>query len=144
MRANIHHLIYSSDLYATRAMLGFAELVWALALFWPGETFDRPTYKIMAQVASESTWAAAFLVTGLLQWGILLSGRYHDRLVLVFACWNSALWTFSTIAMYLSVYPPPAAISGELAMAVGACWVLVRTGLPAGDRRKNVAGGSHA
>ena len=123
-------LIYGSDLHATRFLLGVAELVWALALFWPGDTFGRPTYAVMAGVASEEVWATAFLLTSFIQFHILFHGSYHSRCATVFAGWNAMLWIFCVLAMYMSVYPPPAAISGELAMAVGASWVFVRSGVP--------------
>jgi hypothetical protein len=131
MKHKMLMLIYGSDLLATRFLLGVAELVWALALFWPGDTFGRPTYSIMSQLASEHTWALLFLITGILQFKILFDHDYHSRVAIVFSGWNCNLWMFTVIAMYLSVYPPPAAISGELACALGSIWVFVRSGVPA-------------
>lgn len=130
MRRRVVELVYGSDLHATRFLLALAELVWALALFWPGDTFGRPTYALMAEVAREETWAWLFLLSAFCQFQILWSGSYHTKPATLFAFFNSLLWMFVTLSMYLSVYPPPAAISGELAMAVGACWVFVRSGVP--------------
>ena len=124
-------LVYGSDLYATRFMLGVAELTWALSLFWPGATFGRPTYHGMQQIMPEEMWATAFLLTGLIQFQILASQRFHTKFAVTFAAWNSFLWTVSVLSMYMSVYPPPAAISGELALAFGASWVFIRSGVPA-------------
>ena len=45
--------LFDSDLVATRLTLALAELLWALMLFWPGDTFTRPTYTEMGQVAPE-------------------------------------------------------------------------------------------
>jgi hypothetical protein len=131
MKMRMLELIYGSDLLATRFLLGIAELTWALALFWPGDTFGRPTYHVMAQVASETAWAWIFLVTSFIQFQILWSGHYHTRTAIIFAGWNCNLWFFTVLAMYLSVYPPPAAISGELACALGSVWVFIRSGVPA-------------
>ena len=40
-------MIFETDLIGTRFTLGLAELIWAFTLFWPGNTFDRPTYEVM-------------------------------------------------------------------------------------------------
>lgn len=130
MKSRSIELLYGSDLHATRLLLGVAEFVWALALFWPGDTFGRPTYHVMAQLASEQAWGLVFLVTGVIQFYILLHSSYHTRFAVAFAGFNAALWIFTVLAMYMSVYPPPAAISGELAMAFGASWVFIRAGVP--------------
>ena len=130
VKSRAFNLIYGSDLHATRLLLGIAELSWAIALFWPGDTFARPTYSMMALVADETTWAWAFLFTSFLQLHILFHGNYHSKLAVAFSGWNSFLWLFTVLAMYMGVYPPPAAISGELAMALGATWVFIRSGVP--------------
>lgn len=123
-------LIYGSDLHATRFMLGLAELVWAIALIWPGDTFSRPTYSMMASIAPEECWAVVFGMSAYIQFCILFHGNYHSRLAVIFACFNSLFWIFTVISMYMSVYPPPGAISGELALAFGAAWVFIRSGVP--------------
>ena len=132
-----HPLIYRmqqiclyGNLHSARFLLAVAETAWFISLIWPGDTFDRPTYAIMARFADETTWAAIFLITALCQWGILIVGRYHSRFATVFAGWNMWLWWSVVVSMYMSVYPPPAAISGELALAMGASWVYVRSGFP--------------
>ena len=121
-------ILFFSDLHATRFTLGLAELIWAITLAWPGDTFDRPTYTAMARVMHEEAWALVFLLSGVTQWVILATGRYHERFPMLFAAWNTCLWWFACITMYMSVYPPPAAISGELALAIASLWVFVRTG----------------
>ena len=123
-------LIYGSDLHATRFMLGLAELVWAIALLWPGDTFGRPTYTMMANVAPEECWAVMFLISSFIQFHILFHGSYHSKPATAFALCNALFWIFTVVSMYLSVYPPPGAISGELALAFGAAWVFVRSGAP--------------
>lgn len=125
----IMRMILYSDLQATRFTLGLAELVWAVSLFWPGDTFDRPTYDAMKHcMVSEELWGCVWVFSGLTQWYILFSGKYHTPSAVFFACFNAILWWFATIGMYLSVYPPPAAIGGELALSVSAAWIWIRSG----------------
>ena len=52
--------LFDSDLIATRLALFLAEALWAIMLFWPGDTFDRPTYSEMGKLAPELVWATAF------------------------------------------------------------------------------------
>ncbi len=130
----LYEIARYSDLTATRTMLAIAELLWAITLFMPGNTFDRPTYKILSNIAPETAWAFAFLLMGLVQSYILLRAEYHDRLAVWFAATNMSFWTFVCIAMILSVSPFPAAISGEIALAFGSSWVFVRSGKKMGRR----------
>lgn len=122
-------ILFYSDLHGTRFMLGLAELLWAASLLWPGDTFDRPTYHLMALAGREEFWALIFGLSAVTQFSILVRGDYHSTFATIFAGWNSVLWSFVVVSMYLSVYPPPAAISGETALALGAGWVWIRSGL---------------
>lgn len=128
-------ILFYSDLHATRFTLGLAELIWAFTLLWPGDTFGRPTYTIMASVMHENAWGLLFLVTAIMQFTILLRGDYHSRFSCYFAAWNMCFWGYTVMSMYFSVSPPPAAISGEAALAVAAGWVWVRSGYVSGGRR---------
>lgn len=118
--------IFDSDLIATRLTLAMAELCWALMLFWPGETFDRPTYTVMAHVMSEPAWAAVFALSSVTQFAIVLRNEFDSAGARIFSMWNAALWVFSVGSMLLSVYPPPAAVGGELSLMVAALWVWAR------------------
>jgi hypothetical protein len=131
----IARIIFYSDLHGTRFLLGVAELIWGITLLLPGQTFGRPTYHVMSFVMSEECWGAVFLMTSFLQFTILLSGRYHDRVSIVFAAWNTLLWLFVVGGMYMSVYPIPAGISGELTLALAAGWVFARSGFTIEGRR---------
>lgn len=128
-------VFFYSDLHAVRFILGLAELLWAITLWWPGDTFIRPTYIGMHNVFSEEWWGLVFFITSMCQFHILIQGQYHTIYPRIFAAWNSALWLFVCMSMYLSVFPPPAAISGESALAAGACWVFLRTGYYVTGRR---------
>lgn len=95
-------------------------------LFWPGDTFSRPTYSVMANVFNETAWALVFLVSSVTQITIVLQNDFHSRFARYFAGWNAVLWFSVVMGMLLSVYPPPAAIAGEIALAVGALWIWIR------------------
>lgn len=117
---------FDSDLVATRMTLSFAEFAWCIMLLWPGDTFDRPTYLGMASIASELWWAAAFGVSACIQLGIVVFWLCGTRLANWFGIWNGLLWSVSVPSMLLSVYPPPAAVGGEVALMLAATWIGVR------------------
>ncbi|MDD2728160.1 hypothetical protein [Malikia sp.] len=118
--------LFDSDLISTRLALATAEMCWAIMLLWPGDTFERPTYTVMSHVAPELVWAIAFLVTSVVQFSIVVYGAYRERWAHWFAGWNACIWGYTVVAMLLSVYPPPAAIGGELALMISAIWIWVR------------------
>lgn len=131
----LKYIVLFGNMHSARFTLAMAETIWAITLLWPGDTFDRPTYALMSLIAGENAWGLAFLATAFTQWWVLLSGKYHDRFAVCFASWNSMLWWFICISMYMSIYPPPAAISGELALSIAATWVFVRSGITKPGRR---------
>jgi hypothetical protein len=119
-------ILFDTDLIGVRVMLTIGEFGWAVALLWPGDTFGRPTYHYMSLVAREEWWGFLFLVTAWCQWNLVLIGDFKCVFARCFAGWNAALWLGVCVSMYYSVYPPPAAISGEMALACGAGWIFVR------------------
>lgn len=120
-------VILESSLFATRFLLGLAELIWAISLAWPSNTFARPTYHNMRHFASEELWALVFLVMALLQFSILGMRVIDRRLSFFFSFFNMSFWWFVVLGMYMSV-PAPAAISGETALAIGASIIFIRSG----------------
>lgn len=122
----VSRVIFDTDLVATRLILALAEIFWVIMLAWPGDTFDRPTYAIMSHTMSEVGWALVFLVSSVTQLSIIASGNYLNLVARWYAAWNAALWTFLVTSMLASVYPPPAAIGGEMALALGAVWIWAR------------------
>jgi hypothetical protein len=80
----------------------------------------------MAHVVSEEAWALIFAASSITQLGIVLQEDFHSRFARYFAGWNALLWLYTVAGMLLSVYPPPAAIGGEISLAVLACWIFVR------------------
>ena len=120
-------VLFEDGLNMTRFLLGFAELLWAAMLAWPGETFSRPTYWAMAEVMREELWACAFLLTGICQFSIIAMPVIDRRTSIVFSCFNMTFWWFIVLSMYASV-SAPAAISGETALALGASIIYIRSG----------------
>lgn len=118
--------LFDSDLVCARLTLAFAEMCWFLMLLWPGDTFDRPTYTVMANAANEMIWAAIFGVTSFLQFSIVLRNAFNSEWARVFATWNAGLWVFIVGSMLVSVYPPPAAVGGDIALMVAAVWIWAR------------------
>ena len=108
--------LFDSDLIASRLALFIAEALWAIMLFWPGDTFDRPTYSEMTKVAPEQVWATASGVSAELQICIVIYQQCSRAWAHTFAAWNAVLWCASVVLMLKAVYPPPAAIGGEVEM----------------------------
>lgn len=118
--------LFDSDLVSTRLILGIAEMLWAIMLIWPGETFSRPTYHIMSHVMLEEAWAFVFMLSAITQIAIVVQETFHTPFARYFAGWNAGLWMFIVVSMIFSVYPPPAAIAGEITLAAAALWIFVR------------------
>jgi len=118
--------LFDSDLVATRITLALAEMCWFIMLAWPGETFGRPTYHVMSLLMSEPMWALTMLCTSIIQISIVLYGCLHCNFARKFAAFNAVLWVYLVSSMLISVYPPPAAIGGEIALMFSAIWVFIR------------------
>ena len=126
LQKRICRAVFDSDLIATRILLSIAEGLWAIMLWWPGDTFGRPTYAHMAQVMSEDAWGLVFALSAITQITIVGQGHFTKDYARTFAGWNAALWTYVVLSMLKSVYPPPAAIAGEITLMFAACWVWLR------------------
>lgn len=118
--------LWDTDLIGVRLLLFLGELLWAVMLLWPGETFNRATYELMASAMSEMAWTVVFLASAVTQITIILREDFSSAFARYFAAWNACLWLFTVASMLLSIYPPPAAIGGEIALALGAVWVWIR------------------
>ncbi len=123
---SLSKVMFDSDMTNTRLTLAFAEILWAIMLFWPGETFDRPTYQAMAGMMSETGWGFVFLISALLQTKIVVLSQQNRDWAKVFANWNAVLWVTVVVGALFSVYPPPAAVAGEIALASAAVWIWLR------------------
>lgn len=131
---------FDSDFIATRITLAIAELAWAVMLFWPGDTFARPTYTFMADLAPELAWAVVFLFSGVAQIMIALTNACNTTFARAFGVWNAALWIITVGTMLASVYPPPAAIGGELALMLSSIWIGIRPAILAHLHKKCYGG----
>lgn len=118
--------LWESDLIASRLTLFLAEMLWAIMLLWPGDTFGRPTYTAMTAAAREEIWAFVFIFSAFVQLYIVVNECYTTAFTKIFTGWNAALWIYVVIGMLGSVYPPPAAIGGEIALAILATWIFIR------------------
>ena len=124
--SGIRAALFDSDLILPRLMLAGGEMFWAVLLIWPGDTFARPTYSLMSQIAPEMVWALAFLATSMAQYRIVALRLCDTTSAWLFSCWNSLLWATVVACMLASVYPPPAAISGEIILTLVASWIWAR------------------
>lgn len=118
--------MFDDKMVNTRIVLALSEFLWAVLLLWPGNTFSRPTYAHMALVISEEAWGVVFAMSAAMQLTIVLQGDFHSRFARYFAAWNMVLWVYVVSSMLLSVYPPPAAVSGEIVLAGFAFWIWLR------------------
>lgn len=118
--------LFSKDMVSARIMLAISEFLWFALLAWPGDTFGRPTYAGMGAVMPEECWALVFLATSMMQAHIIGSEDFHSREARYFAAYNAALWLFVVGSMLASVYPPPAAISGEITLAIASLWIYIK------------------
>lgn len=130
----IRHILWYSDLEATRFALAWGSFFWAIFLFWPGDLFTpaRQTYALMAKIAPEHIWGVLFLLQGMVMTYSLLWGYRSQILFVADALLGCVLWTVSTLACFLAhytsitTYQPPAAMSYELVGAFASWWCLVR------------------
>ena len=118
--------LFDDKMVNTRIVLAASEFLWAVLLLWPGDTFARPTYSHMAMVMVEEAWGVVFALSAAMQITIVLQGDFHSRFARYFAAWNMVLWVYVVSSMLLSVYPPPAAVSGEIVLAGFAFWIWLR------------------
>ena len=123
---SICYALLDTEMVTTRFALAMSSAVWAVLLWWPGETFGRPTYNGMAHVMPEEAWAFVFMLDAVMQLTIILQQDFHSRFARYFAAFNAALWGGVVLSMLLSIYPPPAAISAEIVMAFCAIWIWAR------------------
>lgn len=123
----LSHTLWDSDLLVSRFTLAIAELSWAVMLLWPGSLFHRRIYSVMGSIASEYIWGLLFLLSAAIQVWIVLGGFIHSKWAEYFAGWNACFWMFAVGTLVMSmVYPPPAALGGDIAIACTSVWIWVR------------------
>lgn len=122
----IVYLLLRSDIEPIRFFIATSSLLWGILLLLPGDTFERPTYTLMASLASEGVWATAHLAHSVTAIYSLFTGAKNKLIFGLDPILGAAIWTTSGIAMLASVSPVPAAIAPHLIGAVAAWWLLVR------------------
>ena len=127
---NLSKALWDSDLIASRLTLAMSEFFWAvMLLLWGGshDLFSRPTYKQMAAIMPAEAWGLLLLLSAAIQVSILLQDDLHSRFARYFAGFNAVTWVYiGVLSPLISIYPPPAAMGGEFALAVTATWIWVR------------------
>lgn len=133
------HILLNSQLNVTRLLLALSSLTWAVLLLLPGEVFQgRQTYAIMHMIADESIWGILFAVHGAVALYTLCNGTRNSVTLCFDGFLGCILWTSSTAACFaahwpalpfleaLIAYRPPAAMSGEIWIAIASWWHLVK------------------
>ena len=123
---SIIYILKHSDLMFSRLCLSFSSMLWAVMLFWPGDTFERPTYSMMGEILPEHSWAILFVIHSLTSIYSLDKNKINSITLFFEGILGSLIWTSSCFFMLLSVYPPPAAIAAEIVMAFTSWWILIR------------------
>jgi hypothetical protein len=100
---------------------------WATCLALPGDTLLRPTYKYMAQIASEEVWMCSFAaLAGLQLWRLGSRPLKVPYLDFAIKFWALSLWAFVSIACLASQWPIAAAMSDTLVIAIACAWDFLR------------------
>jgi hypothetical protein len=118
--------LFDTELVMLRILLGISELFWSLLLFWPGDSFSQPYYSTISRYICETQLAIIFLVFALIQFFIIFTEKFHCKFSQGFAFLSAVLWCITIISVFISVYPPPSQIGGEIVLMFGAIWVWLR------------------
>lgn len=139
----IFNLVFrTADTITVRLILAWASIGYSLLLLWPHAVnalhltevpvrtyFQRHTYQLMAVIASDWCWAAAFMLHGIgVHWRILdPKERVHWGLAVNIL--GVLIWAYSTASVNIawSNIGPTTAL--EWTMVVASGWALYRTGL---------------
>jgi len=121
-------LVLYGSIRPTRGYLAVIASIWAIGLWLPGHTFDRPVYAYMSLLADENSWATAWTVIAVLLWWRTL-GKPSQY-------WFTFLTDFASLCMFVGVagaiwltkmWPFPAAIAADMGAACASLWVLARS-----------------
>lgn len=130
----------SKQMWHTRLLIALSSFTWSAFLFWGDDTFSRKTYELMA-VFPQNLWATLFFIHGVFAIRSIccdencvtkFCSKYGKKMDFIGdATLGMILWTSSTLMCFASHwptkgtwleqllnYPPPAAMSGELWVAV--------------------------
>lgn len=125
----------TKQMWHTRLLIALSSLTWAGLLFLPVDIFARKTYELMSKAGPEWLWGVLFMIHGIAAvWALNHENEtpLKAKIRFVFdASLGMILWTSSTLLCFASHwptqgdwiaqilnYPPPAAMSGELWVAI--------------------------
>jgi hypothetical protein len=106
------------------ASFGFAGLLW-----WHPNTFERPGFRRMAEVASADVWAWCFLSHGVLAVWRLWDSVPRPYCLAVVNVWGFLVWFVSTVLIYLAVGELTPGIAVEITILLNAVAAICRGGL---------------
>jgi signal transduction histidine kinase len=124
--SNISNALFDSELVLFRIILGISEFFWFILLIWPGDIFDRVSFISISQIITQDQLAILFLLMSISQFYVIFSESFHSFFARFFAFFSALLWAATIISIFFSVTPPPAQISGEIALMFGAIWIWIR------------------
>lgn len=148
MKSILMHIICRDSMLMTRLGLALGSLLWAIQLALPVALFPtaaqvvsgegRRTYTLMAYFP-EDLWAVLFLIHAVWSLYTILTGVRNTVTLALDGFLGCVLWTSATVACFaaywplnrpfldaLAQYPPPAAMSGEVVMALFSWWHMIR------------------
>lgn len=124
-------LVAYSDTTPTRFMLAFAASLWAMLLYLPGDTFSRPVYRLMAELAGENAelkWAALWTVHAVGMWWRVVAKKPRPYIAFCINSLGVLLFSGAAYSIFFTLtFPLPAAIAPDIVLALAAFWVMVRT-----------------
>lgn len=124
--SRIWHGLWNHSTVPLQSALAFGSLLWAVFLFWEGDTFERPVYQLMGSFFNEEIWGTLYLTHAvLLLMQLCKPTEFPCWFKVVIASFGCALWTTTHITMF--VFPLPASITPGIVLSVASWWVLVRT-----------------
>lgn len=126
LNRHVSAAIFDSDLIATRVCLGAAEALWAIILWWPGETFHRDIYGAMAHVMHEDAWGLVFALLAVTQLTIVALGHFGVAWARYFAGLDFVVWAFACGSIFMAEHPPSGVLAGNLTLMLAAGWVWLR------------------
>lgn len=122
-------VFWRADTTAIRALMAVGSTFCAIGLLLPLHTFERPSFRAMAYVASEETWGGLLLLHALGVFWRIYDTRSRPGMAFAVNAVGIGTWMFSTCLIYYAVGEYSPATGMELAVILAALVALLRTGL---------------
>ena len=125
--STLSKLTWDTDLTSSRFILAIAELIWALELFWPGNTLDLKYSSVnFVGIVPEILWALIFLSFGVIQLYIITYSIIHTKFSKFFAFADAFVWTYFVLSILIQTYPPVVAMASSITLVIVANWIWAR------------------